>query len=64
MTRRKIHKGSRFTKKTTKSKRTKRTKRTYKKTRTVHKRYNKVGGVYIDPNYGATNPYPFVDPHD
>jgi len=47
--------------KKTKTKRT-RPKITYKKTRT--KRYRKIGGVYIDPNYGITNPYPFVDPHD
>jgi len=41
---------------------TKRTKPVHKKTRT--KRYRKIGGVYIDPNYGITNEYPFVDPHD
>jgi len=45
----------------TKTKRT-RPKITYKKTRT--KKNRKIGGVYIDPNYGITNPYPFVDLHD
>ena len=63
MTRRIYNKRLQKTKRTNTKTKTK-TKPTHKKTRTVHKRYNKVGGVYIDPNYGTTNPYPFVDPHD
>jgi len=56
---RKVRKSISYKKRGQKTK-TRRTKRTHKKTR----KHVKFGGVYIDPNYGSTNPYPFVDPHD
>jgi hypothetical protein len=55
-----------YRKKTYKKAQNKRTKpTTYKRARSKRRiTKNKYGGVYIDPNYGITNPYPFVDPHD